>query len=558
MIAFRAADPSLPGSLRSTVAVLAALALVVASCGSAPTPAPTAQGVPGPSPMASGAPSSSPSSAPTPVATPSSFPLAVVARLTDLRASISSADLAAAVGSGAVTVPCGLTAISVAGATMPVPRSCTTAADIPAALSRAGSSGAAQPSSAPSGASSPSLARLPAGLVDPRVKVLAVDGADLFGNTVVRTRPYPVTGSGAPDTPELPSSATAWDPNDIRTIVSTGDTCPDRAVSHWANVMGKGWDWTLQGGTARYTGIGMDTRFTGPTGNGWPVVRAVRTGQDVGAVWSVIHDADIAVNDFECPMVANFTQHDHGTYFTIDPKVAGLFARVGMDFASLGSNHGTDLGASGISQTLAYFDKVGVKYSGAGSNVSQAMQPAVFDVRGVRFAFLSWDATGVSRAATANGWGELHPTAENVAAAVGLARSQADVVVVMPQWNFPEYSAPFTKQALAERDAWFAAGVDHILGSGTHWASAMSITQPDPSKGWRLAVTSHGNFLFGQDWSRQTQEGLIYEVTFRGTHLVQVRVHPYVVMDGAQPNLTDPTTDGAYVQKQVLGVSQLP
>jgi poly-gamma-glutamate synthesis protein (capsule biosynthesis protein) len=322
--------------------------------------------------------------------------------------------------------------------------------------------------------------------------------------------------------------------------------------------VGKGWDWTLKGGTARYTGTYMDRQFSGPTGNGWPVVKAVRTGKDIGAVWDLIHDADIAVNDFECPMVANFSQHDHGTLFTIDPKVAGLFQRVGIDFASLGSNHGTDLGASGIRQTLQYFDQSGIKYSGAGMDLAQAMAPAVFDVRGLRIAFLSWDATGVSHAATTDGWGELHPTADNVKQAVALARAQADLVILMPQWNFPEYSAPFTKTALAQRDAWFAAGVDDILGSGTHWASAMSITRPDPARGWRVAVTSHGNFLFGQLWSRQTQEGLIYEVTFNGTRLVQVRVHPYIVMDGAQPNLTDPTTDGAYVQQQVLKVSQLP
>ncbi|MEI8332795.1 MAG: hypothetical protein WCH74_02915, partial [Chloroflexota bacterium] len=79
-----------------------------------------------------------------------------------------------------------------------------------------------------------------------------------------------------------------------------------------------------------------------------------------------------------------------------------------------------------------------------------------------------------------------------------------------------------------------------------------------PEKGWRVAVTSHGNFLFGQDWSRQTQEGVIYETTFYGTRLVQVRLHPYFVMDSAQPSLTNPTTDGAYVLEQVYEVSDLP
>jgi poly-gamma-glutamate capsule biosynthesis protein CapA/YwtB (metallophosphatase superfamily) len=540
----------MPFHRRSPRSLLAlATALAVAGCGSATPSSPaTSLATATRSPDAS---RSSPLSSPAASAVPSgptagssvTFPLAVVAHETDLRTGVTSAQLVSSLAAGSVVVPCGLSGIAVNGVAARVPAAaCTVATAIPAALAKE-----------PAG-----IGLLPAGLVDPRVKVLAVDGADLFGDTVARAKPYPVTASSRDLPPELAGTATSYDRNEVRTIVSTGDTCPDRAPSHWANVVGKGWDWTLQGGTARYTGIGVDRQFSGPTGNGWPVVRAVRTGRDIGAVWALIRDADIAVNDFECPMLANFSQHDHGTLFTIDPKVAGLFARVGMDFASLGSNHGTDLGVSGIRQTLTYFDKAGVKYAGAGSNLAQAMAPAIFDVRGLRFAFLSWDATGVSRAATANGWGELHPTAENVKQAIALARSQADLVVLMPQWNFPEYSAPFSKTALQQRDAWFAAGVDDILGSGTHWASAMSITRPDPARGWRVAVTSHGNFLFGQLWSRQTQEGLVYEVTFRGTQLAQVRVHPYVVMDGAQPNLTDPTTDGAYVERQVFKVSQLP
>jgi poly-gamma-glutamate capsule biosynthesis protein CapA/YwtB (metallophosphatase superfamily) len=302
----------------------------------------------------------------------------------------------------------------------------------------------------------------------------------------------------------------------------------------------------------------MDRRFDGPTGNGWPVVTAVRTGKGIGAVWSLIHDADIAVNDFECPMVAGFTQHESGTYFTIDPEVAGLMARVGMDVLSLASNHIGDLGTPGIAQTVKYADAAGVKHAGAGANLAAAMRPAIVDVRGLKFAVLSWDATGQSRSATATLAGSLRPTSANVKKAVALARKQADVVIAMPQWNWPEYSAPFAQIALKQRDAWFAAGVDQILGSGTHWAGAMTVTQPDPAKGWRLAVTSHGNFLFGQDWSRQTQEGIVYEVTFRGRELVQVRLHPYIVMDGAQPSLTDGRTDGAYVQRQVLRVSDLP
>jgi poly-gamma-glutamate capsule biosynthesis protein CapA/YwtB (metallophosphatase superfamily) len=534
------------------VAVLAG-AVIAFSGGGGPTPsgAPAASrqgaGAGSAAVASTGAPSSLP---PSPVAaaagpaagSAATFPLALVVPNDDLRNGYTSAQVASLLEGGKVRVPCGLSSIAVDGADVALPAACVKTTSIPAVV----------------GKTKGSLALLPAGLVDPRVKVLTVGGADLFGNTVVRGRAYPLTASSDALPAELAGAATVYDANDIRTVVSTGDTCPDRSVSLWAVVKGKGWDWTLKGGTARYTGTYMDRRFDGPSGNGWPAVTAVRTGKGIGAIWSMIHDADLAVNDFECPMVAGFTQHESGTFFTIDPKVAGLMKRVGMDVLSLASNHITDLGVRGVSQTIEFTDAAGVKHAGAGANLAAAMKPAVVDVRGLKFAVLSWDATKQSTPATATTAGALRATSANVKEAVALARKQADVVIAMPQWNWPEYSAPFSRVALKQRDAWFAAGVDQILGSGTHWASAISVTQPDPAKGWRLAVTSHGNFLFGQDWSRQTQEGIVYEVTFRGRDLVQVRLHPYIVMNGAQPSLTDGRTDGAYVQRQVLSVSDLP
>ena len=52
-------------------------------------------------------------------------------------------------------------------------------------------------------------------------------------------------------------------------------------------------------------------------------------------------------------------------------------------------------------------------------------------------------------------------------------------------------------------------------------------------------------------------EGVIVEATFYGTRLVQFRLHPYVVVQTSQPNLLDPTGDGAYVLHQAWSVSDV-
>ena len=125
----------------------------------------------------------------------------------------------------------------------------------------------------------------------------------------------------------------------------------------------------------------------------------------------------------------------------------------------------------------------------------------------------------------------------------------------MPQWGWPEYHADFTKRQRQQMRLFWDAGADAVIGHGTHWAGPVAITKGDD--GYRVAVGSHGNFLFGQDWSRQTQEGVIPELTFVGSTLVQARLHPYIMLDQAQANLTDPATDGKYVLQQVWKTSIL-
>ena len=44
-------------------------------------------------------------------------------------------------------------------------------------------------------------------------------------------------------------------------------------------------------------------------------------------------------------------------------------------------------------------------------------------------------------------------------------------------------------------------------------------------------------------------------ITFVGKRLAQVRLIPTVVLDDAQPNLVDPSTDGQFTLKQAFGPS---
>jgi poly-gamma-glutamate synthesis protein (capsule biosynthesis protein) len=93
-------------------------------------------------------------------------------------------------------------------------------------------------------------------------------------------------------------------------------------------------------------------------------------------------------------------------------------------------------------------------------------------------------------------------------------------------------------------------GADMVIGNHAHWAAAMEIYKGKPI--WYAL----GNFVFDQDWSEPTMEGITLELTFRGTKLVQVHIHPHIILDKAQPNFLDPAGAGRVVMGQVFTASK--
>ncbi|MFI5254401.1 MAG: CapA family protein, partial [Candidatus Limnocylindrales bacterium] len=463
------------------------------------------------------------------------IPLAVVGAFDDYKVNaITMAGLADRLRAGTLVVPCGTeatvaAALGVSGlGTTP----CVAADQITAALAPGDTD----------------LALLPPALVTPRVKVIPLGSADLFGTASARTKTYPLT-IDAPTS--WPAEWTTFAGGDVRVVLTTGCTCPDRGVAQQTILFKKGWDWLAVAGTARITGTHIDPRY------GLRTLNLARTG-NAGAVKAMISGADVAMSDFECPMTKAYKVHLLGTTFTIDPRVATLMADTGIDVATIATDHMGNAGLPAIGETVDIFRKAGIQPSGAGRNLAEALKPAVVDANGIKFAFVGFNAIGGTRSATASGAGVAGLTTANVKAAVALAHAAgAQVVIAMVQWSSVEYRAAFTDFQLAQEKILYAAGVDDVIGDDFHWAGALKITLGSDGV-YHYTGASQGNFWFDQNWSRETEEGVATSLTFVGSRLVQVRLQSTVVVDDAQLNLTDPATDGQYVLNQVLSVSSLP
>jgi poly-gamma-glutamate capsule biosynthesis protein CapA/YwtB (metallophosphatase superfamily) len=463
----------------------------------------------------------------------------VVTGFTNLRSWVTTAQLVAAVGKGTLLIPCEVTVVSPGALANAVPHmSCVPVNSVAGRLD-------AKPTT---------LALLPPGLVEVKTKVLPVDptgpyslgGADLFGDASARAKAYPVQGQAR----TLPAW-TASDQSTIWTLVSLGDSCPDRGVALQAITNRRGWGWVMGGGTARYLRVYPNPVPINQVGGGYNIVSAVASGH-AGALARLTSGADITIDDFECPVVDNWRVND-GVVFSIDPAVLPKLRDVlGVDVAYMAANHMTDQGIAGLRSTLQKFDAAKIKRVGAGMTLNEALRPAIVEVAGVKLAFVAFnDVPGVLRA-TASSPGVAWITPANVTAAVQRAKTAgADLVFCDPQWwGGAEYHAQLIGDQVAQQEMFYDAGCDHVLGAGTHWTGPLQLRRAGGAV--HLTMASQGNFLFGQSWSQQTQEGVIVELAFRGTDLVQVRFHPYIMLLQAQANLIDPATDGHYVLNRLF------
>ena len=515
--------------------LLLALAIGVASCSQA-LPTPTA--IPTPTATPSPAPSPSPTAVP-----PVQFPLAVVTGITNLKAWVTSAELASAAEAGTLVIPCAVTVIAPAVIAAAPPSPCIPADEIAALLV----------------ATPVTLALLPPALVDPRTKSLPVDpsgpysqgGADLFGNAAARARPYPIQGEAT----TLPADWTGYDSSAIWTLMSLGDSCPARGVSYQAITLQRGWNWVMGGGTAEYDRVYPNPVPLEAIGGGYNIVAAHVTGNE-GAVGRLTSAADVTIDDFECPVIANFDVIGE-MVFSIDPAVLPVMRSVlGVDVAYIAANHMTDHGPDGLRQTREYFASSGIQTVGGGMNLAEALVPAIVEVHGIKIGFVAFnDVPGVMNADPISP-GVPWITEANVAEGIRLAKAAgAQVVFCDPQWwGGSEYHGDLQNAQVAQQEMFYALGCDHIVGAGTHNTGPFQLRKD--ARGVHVTMASAGNFLFGQDWSQETQEGVIMELAFRGTEVVQARFHPYIVLFQAQADLINPETDGHYLMERLWQASE--
>ena len=385
------------------------------------------------------------------------------------------------------------------------------------------------------------LGLIPASDLTPQLRALSIGSASLVGEDhLSKLSNWPLMA-----TVKRPV-AEKWDAGATWTIVAGGDMFLDRGVENTTLHKGGGVDYPFQGGTARVTGHCACSPSQQIPGELVPT--SVRTGNK-GIVRAFVQNADLAIANLENPIPDHPSWHLSGTVFGGPPKLLGMFTYAGIDWVSLANNHILDYGADGIAQTRANLKKVGIPFTGAGKNAAQAGEISYLKANGLKVAMVACVGVVPGVFAGQNKAGGLPCKDKYVVPAIQEARQNADVVIVFAHWGNEYHREPFPSQEPLAKD-WVDAGADLVLGAHPHVYGGLQEVDG------HTVIYSMGNFIFDQYWSTATMEGALTELTFQGTKLVQVRLHPMIMLDQSQPNFLNPATDdGKELLKEIRAVA---
>ena len=359
---------------------------------------------------------------------------------------------------------------------------------------------------------SASIAVVPFPQLEPRLKVLAVDGQRATDNRL------PLGDDGVPTDYGLTLRVVITGPEKERfflrdkllTVLPYTNRDPDRLT---------GLAMTGVTAMARVTAVRMEAYgdFAYP---------AHKVGQ-------VLSAADITHISNEVPFVPGCVADgsENNLILCSKPEYFAALEEVGIDIVGLSGNHMADFGDEMFLWSLDYYREKGVPYYAGGKDAEEATESLLITHSNNRLAFL-----GANQWGPLDNWAtEAHPgsaryDADGMASTIGSLKEgrQADIVSVELQWEEAYQTEPLPAQVVDFR-ALAEAGADIVTGVQSHVAQAIEFHAGN------IILYGLGNLFFDQMWSLETRQALIAWHTFYDGRHISTDLLVTVLEDYSQP-----------------------
>ncbi len=234
---------------------------------------------------------------------------------------------------------------------------------------------------------------------------------------------------------------------------------------------------------------------------------------------SYLKEDDIVFVNLESPVTDWCETRLGGFKFCSDARIIPAMLNAGIDIANIANNHINNEGDEGVKQTIDLLQAVGIKVTGTSVSVK-------VNVRGKTFGFLGYNEVGKNPIGISGG------NKTRMVEDIKKLDQEVDNVIVQFHWGVEYTNKPNTYQIDLAHAA-IDVGADLVVGDHPHWVQGLEIYKD------KLIAYSHGNFIFDQQWSKETQEGVVGEYLFNEKGLVDANFYPIVVDESFQPRFTN-------------------
>ncbi len=187
----------------------------------------------------------------------------------------------------------------------------------------------------------------------------------------------------------------------------------------------------------------------------------------------------------------------------------------------MANNHAGNYGKEGLSETIKNLDQAGILSSGV-----EERPVAYKQINNTRFAFLAFNSISY------DGAGVLIAKEDLIKKLILEARAQSDFVVVQMHWGTEYTRSPNDYQKTMGRFL-IDNGADLVIGNHPHWVQDFEIYNG------KYILYALGNFIFDQEWSQKTKEGVIAKVTISDNKVSKIDFTPIGIKNYGQAFISD-------------------
>jgi poly-gamma-glutamate capsule biosynthesis protein CapA/YwtB (metallophosphatase superfamily) len=198
---------------------------------------------------------------------------------------------------------------------------------------------------------------------------------------------------------------------------------------------------------------------------------------------------------------------------------------------SLAGNHAGDAGQKGYESTINLLKNEGLGYTGTGNTDNAKIFPAIYEMNGRKIGLIAADTVSSyywnkgSKSYGTNWFSNSmneNIDMNRVKMVTDLkAENKIDYLIVYMSWGV-EYTNKATKFQVDLAHALIDSGADMIVASHPHWVQNVEFYKDKP------IFYALGNFLFDQNHTDPTREGVVLNFHFFNHELKSIDIEPHI------------------------------